>query len=168
MSTTTIKRVRKKLGWLKSGVKYCQLVREANRVKRLAFAQQCQEKDDNFDDVIFTDESSIWLESHAKLCFRRFNEAPKLKPKVKHPFKVHVWAGISKRGTTNMAIFTGIMEKTFYVNVILDKFLKPFVDEVFPDGNYRFVQDNDPKHKSMLTVYKLHKTVRIFSIYFIL
>ena len=148
VSVTTVKRARKRLGWVKSGVKYCQLVKEKNRIERLAFATKCQTNNDMFDNVIFTDELSIWLEQHAKLCFRRSHEAPKLKPKVKHPLKVHIWAGISKRGTTDMAIFTGNMCKEFYVDVILAKYLKPFIEEVFPSRDYRFVQDNDPKHKS--------------------
>ena len=125
------------------------MVKEKNRIARLEFTRKCDRTDDQFGNVIFTDESSIWLEQHAKLCFRRINDPPKLKPKVKHPFKVHVWAGISKRGTTNMAIFTGIMRKEFYVDTIHNEYLKPFIKELFPDGNYRFVQDNDPKHKSM-------------------
>ena len=73
----------------------------------------------------------------------------KLKPKVKHPYKVHVWAGISKRGATKILIFTGIMKKEFYVQSIIKDTLLPFVTETFPDG-HRFQQDNDPKHKSRL------------------
>ena len=30
----------------------------------------------------------------------------------KHPSKVHVWAGISKRGSTGICIFDGIMVST--------------------------------------------------------
>jgi len=71
----------------------------------------------------------------------------KLKPKVKHPYKVHVWAGISKRGATPILLFTGIMKADFYVDSILRDTLLPFVDQTFPDG-YRFQQDNDPKHTS--------------------
>ena len=124
------------------------MVKEKNRIERLAFACKCQENNDKFDNVIFMDESLIWLEQHAKLCFRRSHKAPKLKQKVNHLLKVHIWADISKHGTTNMAIFTGNMRKEFYVNVTLAKYLKPFIDEVFPAKDYCFVQDNDPKHKS--------------------
>lgn len=148
VSVPTIKRARRKLGWVKSGPRYCQLVKEKNRLLRLSFAENCQSTKDNFENVVFTDESSIWLERHGKLCFRRVNQPGKLKPTVKHPYKVHVWAGISTRGATDMVIFTGIMRKEFYVDTILKQYLLPFLDETFPDGNYRFQQDNDPKHKS--------------------
>ena len=107
LSTATIKRARKKLGWRKCGPRYCQIVREANRVARLAFAQQCLDNNEDFDNVIFTDESTIWLERHGKVCFRKEETPGKLKPRGKHPFKVNIWAGISKRSVTPVLIFTG-------------------------------------------------------------
>lgn len=64
----------------------------------------------------------------------------------KHPTKVHVWAGISRRGRTGICIFEGIMNKELYAE-ILEKTLLPFTRRVFPDG-YNFMQDNDPKHTS--------------------
>ena len=123
------------------------MVRETNRIARLAFAQECLENGENFLNVIFTDERPIWLERHGKICFRKEGRPGKPKPRRKHPFKVHVWAGISSRGATPILIFTGIMRKEFYVEEILDKVLLPFVQSSFSDG-YRFQQDNDPKHKS--------------------
>ena len=111
VSVPTVKSVRWKLGWRKHGPKYCQAIREANRVARLAFCERLEETGETFDDVVFTDESSIWLERHNKVCFRKKGMPAKLKPRVKHPYKVHVWAGISKRGATKILIFTGIMKK---------------------------------------------------------
>ena len=146
-SLTAIKKVRWNLGWRKRGPKYCQAVREANRVARLAFCERCVETGETFDDVIFTDESSIWLERHSKVCFRKKGMPAKHKATVKHPYKVHVWAGISKRGATGILVFTGIMKKEFYVDSILRDTLLPFATQTFSDG-YRFQQDNDPKHKS--------------------
>lgn len=147
MSVATTKRARKKLGWTRCGPRYCQMVREANRVARLQFAQECLDRGETFEDVIFTDESTIWLERHGKICFRKEGAPAKMKPKSKHPFKVNIWAGISKRGPTPILIFTGIMRKEFYVEQILQNVLLPFTQTAFPDG-YRFQQDNDPKHKS--------------------
>lgn len=148
-SVTSIKRARWSLGWRKRGPKYCQAVREANRVERLAFCERCEESGETFDDVLFTDESSIWLERHSKICFRKKGMPAKHKAKVKHPYKVHVWAGISKRGATSILVFTGIMRKEFYVGSILKDTLVPFINQNFPDG-YRFQQDNDPKHTSKM------------------
>ena len=101
-SESKVKRLRKKLGWVQTGTKYCQLIREPNRVKRLEFCLQCEEDGETFDNLIFTDECSVHMEKHAKLSFRRKWEQPKFKGRAKHPYKVHVWAGISKRGATRV------------------------------------------------------------------
>ena len=147
-SLRTIKRARYKIRWRKSGPRYCQIVREVNRVKRLEFARKCAAENEKFENVIFTDESSIWLSRHSKLCFRKVGQPAKMKPTVKHPFKVHVWAGISTKGATPILMFGGIMDRFFYVEEILRNSLLPFVNATFPDNNYRFQQDNDPKHTS--------------------
>ena len=148
-SESKVKRLRKKLGWVQTGTKYCQLIREPNRVKRLEFCLQCEEDGETFDNVIFTDECSVHMEKHAKLSFRRKWEQPKFKGRAKHPYKVHVWAGISKRGATRVLVFTGNMDAKFYVEEILGRTLLPFIRATFPDG-HRFQQDNDPKHTSRL------------------
>ena len=107
------------------------------------------EDGETFDDVIFTDECSVHMEKHAKICFRRKWEQPKFKGRDKHPYKVHVWAGISKRGATKILIFDGNMDAKFYVEEILGGTLLPFIRSKFADG-HRFQQDNDPKHTSRL------------------
>ena len=86
-SESKVKRLRKKLGWVQTGTKYCQLIREPNRAKRLEFCQQCEEDGETFDDVIFSDECSVHMEKHAKLSFRRKWEQPKFKGRAKHPYK---------------------------------------------------------------------------------
>lgn len=98
------------------------------------------ETNESFDDVIFTDKSS-------KDTQKRHKDAPrKLKPKPKHPQKVHVWGGISKKGPTNIVIFS---TATRYMS-ILEAGLLPFTRETFP-FSYRFQQDNDPKHCARFT-----------------
>ena len=148
-SCSKSKKLRRKLGWLATGSKYCQLVKEVNQPKRLEFAQRCLNDNDNCDDVIFTDESSIQMEWHGKITFHRWWEPPRQKGVPKHPYKVHVWAGISKRGATGITIFTGCMDAVFFVETILRKTLLPFISTHFPKGHH-FQQDNDPKHTSNL------------------
>ena len=58
-----------------------------------------------FDDVIYTDETTVQLESHRRHSYRKKGQPATLKPRPKHPIKVHVWAGISKRGPTPIVIF---------------------------------------------------------------
>ena len=55
------------------------LSREGNKVKRFEWCQEYQQ--DNFDDVIWTDESSIQLETHRRTCCRKIGQPPKPKPR---------------------------------------------------------------------------------------
>ena len=64
--------------------------------------------------MIFSNECSISLQSHSHRCFRMADKPTKRKPKPKHPLKVHVWGGISRRGATRFCIFDGIMDADLY------------------------------------------------------
>ena len=74
-----------------------------------------------------------------KVVFTRF--------RAKHPVKVHVWADISTKGSTEICIFSGIMIASCYVKILEETL--PFIQNVYPDG-HQFMQDNDPKHTSRL------------------
>ena len=56
----------------------------------------------------------------------------------KHPIKIHVWAGISMRGTTRLILFDGIMDAELYVR-ILEKALLPSARKLYPGTNYLFM-----------------------------
>ena len=62
VSLTTILHNRRQLGWVYRGSAYCQLIRNANKQKRLEWARA--NLDNNFDDVIWSDESSIQSDCH--------------------------------------------------------------------------------------------------------
>lgn len=145
VSLSTVRRSRKKQGWTLQRTAYCQLIRDANKVKRLEYAQRIMQSGDTFDNVIFSDECSISLVQYRRTCYRKVDEPTKRKPKPKHPLKVHVWAGISRHGPTKICIFDGIMDADLFCN-ILETTLVPFIRETLP--NHRFMQDNDPKHTS--------------------
>ena len=80
VSLSTILRSRKALGWTFRGSAYCQLIRGANKVKRLDWAKENVGKD--FPDVIWTDECSILKWSHtADTAVAKVGEPPKNKPR---------------------------------------------------------------------------------------
>ena len=144
LSTTTARKGRRSLGWTRRGTAYCQLIRAPNRAKRLEWARQNLGK--SLEDVIWTDETTVQMESHRRFhCYKKGCK-PRYKPRPKHPVKVHVWAGISAQGATGVCIFDGIMDAPLYTR-ILESYLVPFIREVYPTG-HRFMQDNDPKHTS--------------------
>ena len=78
-----------------------------------------------FENVIFTDESNIWLNCYNTVCFSKTGQF----------FKVHVRAGISMCGATDIFIFTGIMDSSFYVENILKEQLLPFLEQLNPIEN---------------------------------
>ena len=146
VSLSTVRRARRELGWISTTPKYCQMVQEANKEKRLKWCEDQITQQEQFDDVIFTDECSVQLDFHRRKCYRKKEQPRKLKQRPKHPPKVHIWGGISKRGATPIVIFTGILNATRLAK-IFDAGLVPFVQQVFP-VSHRFQQDNDPKHSS--------------------
>ena len=143
-SVSSILRWRNDLGWTAKGTKYCQMIREVNKEKRLKWATENQ--DTSFENVIFTDETTVQMETHRRTCCYKRGCKPRYKRKPKHPVKVHVWAGISSRGRSRLTIFEGKMNAPLFIS-ILRQSLIPFIKDIFPDG-HRFVQDNDPKHCS--------------------
>ena len=79
VSLRTILRCRISLGWTYRGSAYCQLIRDANKAKRLAYARANLHYD--FKDVIFTDECTVQMETHRRFCCRKKGEAPRPKPR---------------------------------------------------------------------------------------
>ena len=99
-----------------------------------------------FENVLWTDECSVQLEWNRLVTYRKRGQPILYGMRPKHPPKVHVWAGISRRGATAVVVFTGTMNATRYSR-ILEAALVPFLEKVYPDG-HRYMQDNDPKHTS--------------------
>ena len=57
----SLRRSRAKQGWTLQRTHYCQLIRVANKVKRLDHAQQILDSGDTFHNFIFSDECSVSL-----------------------------------------------------------------------------------------------------------
>ena len=114
--------------------------------KRLVWCKEQLKSKENFADVIFTDECTVQLEQHSRVCFRKKLQKRTLKQRAKHPIKLHIWGDISARGATKVVMFTGIMNAK-RLSAIYEAGLLPFVEERFPDS-HRLYQDNDPKHSS--------------------
>ena len=78
VSLATIVHNQVELGWVYRGSAYCQLIRDSNKEKRLEFALAHQ--NDSFDNVIWSDETTVQLETHHRHCYRKTGEKPRLKP----------------------------------------------------------------------------------------
>lgn len=87
VSECTIKRARQKMGWKRRTVKYCQQDRVANRPKRLDSALQCITNREQFQDVIFTDETTVKIQNSTGFSFWKDGEEIVERPKPKHPYQ---------------------------------------------------------------------------------
>jgi hypothetical protein len=134
-------------GFTHSKPRYGQMVRQANKVKRVEFCEKLIASNDKFENVIFSDECSVQLNQNKSCSYRKRDCHATVLPKPKHPLKIHVWAAISKKGASQIRLFEGIMDSEFYTECIIRDTLVPFIEETF-GGDHRFQQDNDPKHTS--------------------
>ena len=87
LSLKTILASHRKLGWTFRGSAYCQLIREANKIKRLEWAKAnvSMALSNGFKDVFYTDESSIQLECHRRFACRKKGTQARIKPRAKPP-----------------------------------------------------------------------------------
>uniref|UniRef100_A0A1I7X8Z6 DDE_3 domain-containing protein n=1 Tax=Heterorhabditis bacteriophora TaxID=37862 RepID=A0A1I7X8Z6_HETBA len=98
----------KMLGFVCKITKSDHLIRSVNKEKRLKFYTHMLDIKESFSDCVFTDESSVQLNSNSRICFVQEKDAVGRRRSVaKYPLKVHVWAGISRRGATRIAIWDG-------------------------------------------------------------
>ena len=83
-SKSTVKRARRELGWVTSAPKYCQLIRDNNKQKRLDWCRKVLDDKDEFRDVIWTDKSTVMIDPYSRIYYRKRGEArnPKARPKL--------------------------------------------------------------------------------------
>ena len=111
VNSSTVQRSRAKQGKTLQRTHYCQLIRVANKVKRLEYA-------DKFHNVVFSDECSVSLEQYRRTYYRKVDEPLKRTSKPKHPLRLHVWAEISGKGATKVCIFDGKMDLELHCRIL--------------------------------------------------
>lgn len=139
------------------------LLSAQNVEKRLRFATEYISLPlEYWDDVIFSDETKIMLYYHdgPQRVWRKpltALENKNLIPTVKFgKLSVMVWGCISSKGVGVIRILDEIMTKEVYLDILKNELTASikkfgFIDPVNPNKlNYKYYQDNDPKHKSYL------------------
>ncbi len=154
ISERTVQRLRKSLGWTYANIKYCQMIRLANRPKRVEFCEEMLCSGEKFENVLFTDECTVQLERHKRKAFvKNGHKHMVLRSKAKHPVKVHIWAGISWQGATKIVIFNGKcrMNSELFCRVIKEVYV-PFAKKTYDAiKNCHLQMDNAPFHTSKFT-----------------
>ena len=156
---STIRRHRRRIGYEAVYPTHIPFIRQHNQVKRVDFCNELIRTSDTFQDVIFTDESSVQVGNNSSVAIAKVirdssgrileKDMPTF-DKLKHPLKVHVWGGISRNSATPIKVFTGNMNAEFYTEEILKNTLLPAIEHLYPSPlTHRLWQDNDPKHTSI-------------------
>ena len=84
-SVSSVLHWRKDLVWTSMGTSYCQMIRDVNKKKGLKFTQENKEL--TFEDIMYTDETTVQIETHRQTCSYKKGCKPHYKPKPKHPLK---------------------------------------------------------------------------------
>ena len=156
ISRSTLSRHKRAIGHPMGPVDRRPMTRGKNQPLRTQFAQRLINTNHKLDKFLFVDESSFQTHGNRKFGTRHVfkDKYGKTKhngkfcvPVPKHPLKVHVWAGISRRGPTDIVIFNGIMDAQFYTYEVLPTNIKS-AGHLYPHGDAKMWADNDPKHTS--------------------
>ena len=130
------------------------MMTEEHRVRRLEWANA--RADDNWSQTVFSDETCFQLFRNT---VRRWSKNPQAEVKriPKNRQKVMVWGAISANGKIGLCMFEGIMNAKLYID-ILKKNLLPAAKRHYGD-DWRFQQDNDPKHTARVSKEFLYTNV---------
>ncbi len=132
------------------------LLSAKNREKRVEYAQF--HLNDQFSNVIFSDESRFEMNSNRKKIFVFKGDERPRKTKLNPNYSIMVWGAISKRGKISLTFVEDTMNKEKYIEV-LNNFLLPSASIVFGNRTWRFQQDNAPCHKAYLVKNWLNENV---------
>lgn len=125
---STINRNLIELGYTIKRPKIKPLLTERHKLKRIEFCTQ--NIDRNWNNVIFSDESTFQLSSNSKKVrskHRVIMQSPK------YVTKVMVWGSISQRGKSVLKICDSNVNSESYINII-DECLLPTMDILYPEG----------------------------------
>jgi len=134
-------------------------ISQANRFKRVAFAQDCLKNGDSFLSIIlFSDESDIFPSKCGKTYVRRYpNEQLEVPGARKHwhdPRTIKCWGIISSEGVGPLIQYFGTIDADNYITL-----LETYLLQNFPTlkgtstrkGQWIWQQDNAPGHRAKKT-----------------
>ena len=127
-------------------------ISNTNRIKRLSW---CRERltwtKEQWRQILWSDESPFVLRYNRATRVWRTNsekfQSWAMSGTVKHDQKIMVWGCFSSLGVGNLHLIDGIMDKHQYKSILENQML-PSARRLFGDSDWKFQEDNDPKHTS--------------------
>ena len=134
--------------------------KETKSIRKSKKGQDCLGKrafeldNEDWDKVIFSDESTFTIQNHAGNNFvrRRPHEAfspQHISPTIKHPTSVMIWGCMASNGIGRLHICEGMMNATKYAAVLETRLLAS-ARSLFPSEYWIFQDDNAPCHQAKL------------------
>ena len=129
-------------------------ITERNRLIRLNWAKEHRNwTPEQWEKVLWSDESPYALHyCGRRRVWRRPNERFLQEctiPTVKQEKRINVWGCFAAHGVGRLYMVKGIMVKEDYHRILIHQ-MRPSAGVLFPDGDFIFQEDNDPKHSSKL------------------
>jgi transposase len=152
VSYVTISRHLAALGYSKALPKATPMLTTIQKQNRVEWARR--HLNDDWSTTLFSDETAFQL--FRNTVERWYKGARPVRPTPKNRTKIFAWGGFSAKGKTSLFCFQRIMNAQFYVE-ILQRHL-PEANRML-GSNWRFQQDNDPKHTSRLAQEFLRENV---------
>ena len=152
VSHQTVGRYLATLGYKKALPLGTPMLTDAHKRKRVAWARE--HLDDNWDNTFFSDETAFKL--FRNTVERWYKGARPIRRIPKDQRKIFVWGGFCINGKSSLFCFSEIMDAKFYVNILREH--TPEIEQLMED-EWRFQQDNDPKHTSRLAKAFLEETM---------
>jgi hypothetical protein len=150
ISTTTVKKVLHELNYSYIYATQKLLISEKNIKKRLIWCEKY--KDYDWDDVIFSDESTFYLNTTGKRWVNKNNNDRDFV--VKHSKKIHIWGYISKKYGNGIYVFTENLTGEKYMDILKNQLPK--------NKGFTFQDDNDSKHRSkIVTTWKKENNIKV-------
>jgi len=108
-----------------------------------------QHLNDPMENVVWTDEKPFVLGRRTRLFWKCRGEPDPEYLRFKHPQKVMIWGGISRRGKTTLHFAKGTINAKKYTAILQDHLLGP-ASNLYPEG-FVLQHDRATPHKAKLT-----------------
>lgn len=117
----------------------------------------------NFKTVLFGDEKTFWLGSGTSSAWQVIGQR-KTHEVRRHPPKLHVWAAVGYYFKSKLYFFTENMKAKLYQKILRSRLVERKI--IYADdcperykGNWVYLQDNDPKHKTPASLQTIEELV---------